>query len=354
MITFVRTLPDTAADLVAALAAAGVVPETSDPRLGPALRPPGAVARTGDHALVPVDAGLAEAAAAIRAAGARPWAIATTGAEVARAAAVGVDLWLRGLEAGGPVGDTTALVLIRAAAQTDRAWVAEGLSIRAIAAALAVGAAGFVLDAALWLTAGSPLSDAHRAALRTASGGHDTSVAGELAGSRERRLIRGPVTLAAPQSVIDAKTYDGRPTLDAVLVIQRDLGRMIPRIARHHPLRRGLDPLGTGRPVVQGPMANVSEGTGLAIAVRAAGGMPFAALGALDPDQAAKVLAAWASAVPAPWGVGVIGFDVMPYRDAHLASIAALGPRGPAAVTLAGGSTALAAALVARGMTPWL
>ena len=58
-------------------------------------------------------------------------------------------------------------------------------------------------------------------------------------------------------------------------------------IQAHHPLRPGLDPLGTGLPVVQGPMANVSETTGLARSVLDAGAMPFFALGALRATRKA-------------------------------------------------------------------
>ena len=60
-------------------------------------------------------------------------------------------LWLRGAEAGGPIGDATALTLIRAATAAGRRWVAEGLGPAASAAALAVGAAGIVIGPAVWL-----------------------------------------------------------------------------------------------------------------------------------------------------------------------------------------------------------
>lgn len=272
-------------------------------------------------------------------------------AEVHAAAADGAHLWLRGLEAAGPVPATTALILIRAAVQTGRPWVAEGLGPGASAAAVALGAAGVVLGPELWLATGTALPDTLRAQVAAARSGRDTRILGALQGQRARVLARGSVRAPVPQSLATARRHEG-------LAPATILDRIVAGIEAH---QRSLsttplssDPLGCGRPLVQGPMAHVSEGTELALAVAAAGGMPFAALSALEPSAARRVLRAWAQRVPSPWGVGVIGFDVMPHRDAHLDAIAALGERGPAAVTLAGGSVALARALMDRGLRPWL
>lgn len=311
MIAFVRPPPGTPTETILALAEAGFVPDGPD----------------------------------------APWVVVHDPDEIGRTEG---HLWLRGLEAGGPTGHSAAVVSIRAAVASGQPWVAEGLSARGMAAALAVGAAGIVIDAPLWLARESPLSDAERAAVRSASSGHDTTLSGELEGTLVRSLVRGAVSLPAPQNVADARAFDGVPMVEIARAVLRNVEERRARIADHHPLRAGLDPLRTGVPIVQGPMANVAEGTGLARSVRAAGAMPFAALGALDPAQAGDVLRAWADDVPAPWGVGIIGFDVMPYRDAHLAQVAALGARGPAAVILAGASPALALQVAARGAEPWL
>ena len=50
----------------------------------------------------------------------------------------------------------------------------------------------------------------------------------------------------------------------------------------------------------------------------------------------------------------MIGFDVMPHRDAHLDAIRALGDRGPQAIILAGASPQLARALSDEGLPIWL
>jgi acyl transferase domain-containing protein/NAD(P)H-dependent flavin oxidoreductase YrpB (nitropropane dioxygenase family)/acyl carrier protein len=317
------------AEASAALADAGFV-VASDPR----------------HRWLSPGPALAAEVAECRASGARPWVVVGEPDQVQQAAEAGGDLWLRGLEAAD-CGSLTALVLLRVASAAGRPFVIEGLSVRGMAAALAVGAAGVVLDAALWLTREVPLPEEHRVLVRTASSGHDTAVEGELGpGLRCRKLVRGPRSMPAPQNVADARRYEGQGTLQAARAL-------VAEVEQHLRAAEKLGPWGADA-LVQGPMANVAEGTGLARAVREAGAMPFAALGALDPDQARQVLEGFAREVPPPWGVGVIGFDVMPHRDAHLQAIAALGDRGPQVVALAGASPALATELGRRGMCAWL
>ena len=74
-----------------------------------------------------------------------PWVVVCSPAEVRAAAALQARLWLRGYEAGGVVSETSALILMRAAQGTT--FVVEGLGTRAMAASVAIGAAGIVLGA---------------------------------------------------------------------------------------------------------------------------------------------------------------------------------------------------------------
>jgi acyl transferase domain-containing protein/NAD(P)H-dependent flavin oxidoreductase YrpB (nitropropane dioxygenase family)/acyl carrier protein len=311
-----------------------------------------------------------------RAEGVTGWAVVRSPADVEQAAAHGAHLWLAGYEAGGAtVSCHTALTLIRAAVTTGCPWVVEGLGLRGMAAALAVGASGVVVGPQLWATRNSPLPEATKAALADARSGRDSILLGDgrsrvrvfgrtaQAAQRARRLA--PVDAAsllegwtqdpevpcpAPASVADASLFVGMGTLEA---FERLVAILADRVAaaRRVPAT-DQDPLGTGQPVVQGPMANVSEGTALSVAVARCGGLPFAALGALRPDEAVAVLRQHATAGH-PWGVGVIGFDVMPHRDAHLEAVARL-ERPPSAVILAGGSVALAIKVRDMGLRPWL
>ncbi|MBX2803722.1 MAG: SDR family oxidoreductase [Myxococcales bacterium] len=280
-----------------------------------------------------------------------PYVEVGTVAEVRRAAAEGHSLWLRGAEAAGPVSGTSALVLIRAAVATGKPWVVEGLSVAAQAACASVGAAGTVLGPELWLRSGNHTPAQVAARLRQVTGGRDTSLRGELLDRRRRVLtIPGGDPVDAPQSVAAARHHADQTAaavLDAVRAETTWVQGADPRGVL------ASDPVGAGTCVVQGPMANVAERTGLAVRVRAAGGLPFAALGALDPDRARAVLRDWSEQVPGPWGAGIIGFEMMPHRDAHIDALLQLEQR-PAAVLVAGGSVALARRLAVDGLQPWL
>jgi 3-oxoacyl-(acyl-carrier-protein) synthase/NAD(P)H-dependent flavin oxidoreductase YrpB (nitropropane dioxygenase family)/malonyl CoA-acyl carrier protein transacylase len=268
-----------------------------------------------------------------------PWIRVGTVAEVRAVAALGGSLWLTGLEAGGPCGEVSTLILIRAAKATGRPFVVAGVGRRGMAAALAVGAHGVQVDVHTWLLDDSPLDEAVRTGL-TRRSARDTTVLDGFRGLP-----------AHPELPVSCAIGDARPGASLAAwwtAFADDLQARVEAARTVHPLHS--DPFGTGTPIVQGPMANVSERPGLAAAVRDAGGLPFCALGALRPHQAEAVLEGM-RAVQEPWGAGVIGFDVMPHRDAHLAAVRASGPRS---VVLAGGSPALAVELQEQGLDPWL
>lgn len=293
----------------------------------------------------------------------RTFTLVRTVAEVRDAAARGDALWLRGQEAGGLVRDTTVLVLLRAAADTGCRWVAEGLGPRGCAAALALGAAGVVFDGLLWGATDLPWPDAWRQRVARLTSPRQTRLVGLLGDEQARLLVDDPRQLAelerAPGQALAGADGDDAPLPCPAVAALAPEGPLVEVVrslfaevcARrdealaHHPLR--TDPLGTGRAVVQGPMANVAESAGLGRAVAAAGGLPFCALGALAPEQAAEVVARQG---PHRFGVGVMGFEMLPHRDAHLACLA--GRALP--VILAGGSIALAQRLAEEGHEPWL
>jgi acyl transferase domain-containing protein/NAD(P)H-dependent flavin oxidoreductase YrpB (nitropropane dioxygenase family)/acyl carrier protein len=249
-------------------------------------------------------------------------------------------VWLRPTELGGPGSAFTALVLIRAAARSGRPWVCEGLSVRAAAAALAVGAVGVVVDTPLWGCAETDLAP-DVVALLAQAGTADSVVEGELGAGLVRKLVRGPRSIDAPQTVGDARPGLGRPLLE---VLDGWVSELHTRLAA---ARKPVP-----RTVAAGPMANVTERVGLARVLAARGVLPFLAMGALEPARVAALLAEWGD-LGAPFGVGLIGFDVMPHRDAHLDAVRAATPR-PSAVTIAGGTAALACRLQSEGFEAWL
>ncbi len=331
------------AELLAGWAPQGAA-QTGDVTVRPA-DPAGAV---GSDAWLPLDApdvtGFVARCAAARI---TPWVEVGDVPRLREAAAAGAQLWLRGQEAAGRCGEVGSVVLIRAAQQSGRPWVASGLGMRAMAAAVALGAAGIVLDVHLWPLEGSPLATPE---------GVDPRFEGRSA--RDTQLQDGRRTLHG----LPCSTAIGSPGWEhAVGTLSEAAVRFRSAVEAHAERMRSTrvltaDPFGTGRPIVQGPMANVAERPELGRAVLEAGGLPFCALGALRPDAARAVLDGMAS-LEGPWGAGVIGFDVMPHRDAHLQAVSSFGATvdGSARpVILAGGSPALASELVAKGLEPWL
>ncbi|NCG21353.1 MAG: SDR family oxidoreductase, partial [Rhodobacterales bacterium] len=298
--------------------------------------------------------------ASARAKGVRVWARVGNQAQVRDAQAAGVDLWLTPLEAAGIHGELAATVLIRLAHESGRPWVIEGLGPLGMAAAVSVGAVGVVLTTSVWMAADSPICPEQRANFsRIRSGRSTVSVRGsrEIARPGQPRSDRWWLDPdAATPSAQTAASMVVNDTVNLATVWrhrQAAIEQHLRALQHYNPLQ--LDPIGTGSPVIQGPMAHVSESPALAADILSAGALPFCALSALDPGQAHRGLVRMADELAGrPWGVGVIGFDVMPHRDAHIDAIIDLGPKGPSAVILAGGSPRLAVSMQERGLNPWL
>jgi len=377
VIVFAEPLPRTPRATLSGLADTVVVRAVDQGR-GPGITcwregAPGS-ARAGDHVLLEAGSGDVQA---LRQRALRVWWRCRTPAQVRSAAQAGVGAWLIGAEAGGRVGRATALTLIRQAAQhPGLAWVAAGLTRGARAASLAVGAAGIVLDAVIWGARGSPLHPSRRARLAGLGvresrllGDHDGVGLRVLAPREQLDALVERIDRQGPEAVqaelhgwwaresgpalvpVSVGELGAEPLAASELVARerRAMAEHLQQVRAHHPLRSGLDPLGTGVPIVQGPMANVAERPDLARAVRSAGALPFVALGALRPAEARAVLDGVRDVEPC--GAGLIAFDVAPHRQDH---VQALIERGPRPVILAGGSPALARRLAADGLEPWL
>ncbi len=333
--------------------------------------------RAGDHGVLPAGTdGLKEWVVHAFANGAVPWVEVSTPDDW-RALPQGVGVVLRPDEAGGPSAGVGLVILVRASVAQARPWVVAHASARATAAALAIGAVGAVCDAPLWATDGSPLRPELRDRVAQARTGRD-SERRELGDGTFRFLCRGnPEDLRAIRSAADPASKFGPrwwenqngvvPAPSGVREAAPGRGhstahawtRWWQHVDDHRVLvaqsrAASIDPLGTGRAVAQGPMANVSEGVPFAKTVLDAGAMPFLALGALRPGHAAARLKAWSSALSGPWGAGIIGFDAMPHRDAHIEAVRALGTSGPAAVTLAGATPDFARHVLSLGLNLWL
>ncbi len=83
-------------------------------------------------------------------------------------------------------------------------------------------------------------------------------------------------------------------------------------------------------PVVQGPMANISDQLAFAIKIAENGALPIFALGGLLENEAARLLsgAKESKLSEMPYGSGIIGLEVVkPRREKHLESISKFGPK---------------------------
>ncbi|MFX1277800.1 MAG: beta-ketoacyl synthase N-terminal-like domain-containing protein [Promethearchaeota archaeon] len=87
--------------------------------------------------------------------------------------------------------------------------------------------------------------------------------------------------------------------------------------------------LGIKYPIIQGPMANISDNLSFARKISNNGALPILALGGLLPDETSELLSNCNAEKLSenPYGCGIIGLDaVKPRRDEHLRCISKFGP----------------------------
>ncbi|TDE18972.1 beta-ketoacyl synthase N-terminal-like domain-containing protein, partial [Actinomadura sp. 6K520] len=266
---------------------------------------------------------------------------------VARGFTGDVGLVARGAEAGGRVGDLGTFVLLQrlmADPSVDvPVYAAGGIGPRTAAAAVAGGAAGVVLDVQLALVREADPS---------------AEVAAALAEPEAAAATRGrtpPVGQDGPSAAALAarhKTAGG-----VVQEIREQIAAHLRAAVRAEPLAPREDASGRAYPVVQAPMAHVSDRSAFAGAVAQEGGLPFLALALMDGEQVAALLRETADRLGGrPWGAGIAaaapaGCTPTDVREAQLAAVRAAGP--PYAL-LAGGCAAEAAALEEAGIGAYL
>ena len=109
---------------------------------------------------------------------------------------------------------------------------------------------------------------------------------------------------------------------------------------------------GTRHPIIQGPMANVSDIPGFAAAIADEGALPFVAVGSLDGVQTRRLLKETGTEMKdRPWGVGVLGF--LP-GDLYGEQLNAVTETAPRFAIISGGNPGQAAQLESRGIATYL
>jgi acyl transferase domain-containing protein/NAD(P)H-dependent flavin oxidoreductase YrpB (nitropropane dioxygenase family)/NAD(P)-dependent dehydrogenase (short-subunit alcohol dehydrogenase family)/4'-phosphopantetheinyl transferase EntD len=319
------------------------------------------------------------------------------------AARLGADFVVAsGVEAAGPVSAKTSFILLQelAGAVDIPVVIRGGLGPRGAAAAFALGAAGTILDSQLLLVEDSGLGGALRGELAQRSAS-DTEVVGELAGRPFRALslagkdaVRAMVEreweifsrhlpeaerAAAFGRVLEPAWTGGLQARNGLLPVgqglafaqrfaergwdvrqvveeyRRVLVESIGRVKRSFPFVQDsalAREHGVRFPVVQGPMAVVTDTPRLAAAVAKAGALPFCATAGLSVPRIRELLAeARAVLGDAPFGAGIIGF--LPLEGADNAVLGDDTAR-PAFVTIAGGTPAQARRLEEAGIRAYL
>ncbi len=329
--------------------------------------------------------------AVIASAGRRPVAEVTDRAMACAAVAAEIEnLVVVGNEAGGFVGEEPAFILLQAVlAQVPascRVWVRGGIGLSTAAGCLAAGAAGVVLDGALWLARESDLPSLTKDRISSWDG-VETTVVSVRPGLAFRGFASPGSALLQRLREIDVQNGDRESELRGLAGFEADalwpagqdaafgagfareyvtVGGIVPAVeaaidaglasARaSHPLAAG-SPLaeshGTRYPIVQGPMTRVSDRPEFARAVADAGALPFLALALMRGEEVRGLLAETAATIVGkPWGVGLLGFTTPELRREQISAV--LDAKPPFAL-IAGGRPDQAGELERAGIPTYL
>ncbi|MDQ1399704.1 MAG: hypothetical protein QOK20_1636 [Acidimicrobiaceae bacterium] len=302
----------------------------------------------------------------------------------------------KGSESGGPIGDTTAYVLLQQLLADPTidlpVWCAGGIGLHTAAAAIAGGAAGVVLDAQLALVKEAALPAEIQSAIRAMDGSETTvigshrvytrpdlpvavegleggekggngatrpappSTPGDIAPRLGARDLRNQLLPIGQDGAFARPLADAHPTAGAVVAaIRQSITDHLAAARTSRPLAAG-SAFATARgltvPVAQGPMTRVSDRAAFALAVAEAGGLPFLALALMGGDEVRTLLEETSALLEGrTWGVGILGFVPAELRETQLAVVHDIRP--PCAL-IAGGRPSQAAPLEAAGIDTFL
>ncbi len=344
---------------------------------------------------------LQESIAALRAQGARLFLECLDLDHVRLAGQWAVDgIIARGNEAAGPVASESSFILLQRilAATSLPVYVQGGIGPHTAAACMAAGAAGVVLDCQCALARESSLPDQMRGMLASFDGtqtrclelpgGGGIRIASRINRSAAESLIRELALLIADgadnafleenvMARLAAAVSADRG--DRVWLLGQDIGlaaglaerfvtvggivaaicdhvNRLPTLLSAGDILRGDAPLaashGTRYPIVQGPMARISDSADFALAVAEAGGLPFLAAAMLEAGELESMLAATARCLgKRPWGVGLLGF--LP-PDRYRAQVEVVLRHRPPFALIAGGRPEQARLMEEQGIATYL
>ncbi|MGC9779110.1 MAG: acyltransferase domain-containing protein [Candidatus Heimdallarchaeota archaeon] len=292
---------------------------------------------------------------------------------------------VKGNEAAGRVGDQTSFILAQQFADAGLPFIVQGgIGLYTTPAVFAVGAKAIVLDTQLFLTPESPLSNQVKEFLSKLDA-TDTKVLGESTSKKYRVYARLGTKIVREivqkeKELLELTKKERTKVFQEILLSKRDMfdkddisnclipiGQDIPfagiltakfkdvngiingllkqakkqikEAIMNYPFRENTEiakTLGVKYPLIQGPMANVSESPKFAKVTSNAGALPFLALGSLFPNQTRTLISETKKALgEKPFGCGLIGLEAnKTARDEHLKIIKELKP--PFVVVAAG------------------
>ncbi len=307
----------------------------------------------------------------------------------------------KGNEAGGLVASESSFILLQRllGATALPVWVHGGIGPHTAAACMAAGAAGVVLDSQCALARESSLSPRMQRTLASFDGTQtrclelpggrglriatriDRAAADAFLGRMEELIAGGSEEAGLVDRVaacLGAAVTEG-PETDRVWPLGQDIGlaaglaerhvtvggivgavcdhvNRLPELLARGDMLREDAPLArshrTRYPIVQGPMARISDTADFALAVAEAGGLPFLAAAMLRPAELEPMLAATASALAGrSWGVGLLGF-LPPARYREQEEVLLRTP--PPYALIAGGRPEQARRLEEKGIATYL
>jgi len=312
-------------------------------------------------------------------------------AEKAGAAA----LIARGCEGPGWVSETNGLVLIQEILSVTGlpVFLQGGVSFRSAAGVMAAGVAGVVLDVHLLLTEQSAISEDFRQFLRGLGLPASMLLAEQAGGSlrvysrvgtRIVREMRKQEESLLPEEFDGYRdrlralvsNYRGAPDSDDMLLpLSEDIAEAQAIAEEYGSAESALKALsrqmasgnaawpfeqgaalcsdhGTRFPVVQGPMAHVSDNPDFLAAVLKGGALPVLAMGNMPAPIAKESLRMAAEKTQGCFGVGLIGLEVN--RDCYEAHLEIMKESPPPMAVLAAGSPDLARRVEAFGTACYL
>ena len=271
-------------------------------------------------------------------------------------------LVLKGNESGGFVGESSCFILLQKWRKLTSLplWVRGGVTPHVAAACSALGVVGGVLDSQVLLLNESPLAQDLLPVLENLSG-DETVAVGDDDGCEYFRVLLRPAYRSAKEFCDSGEGQRGNALkqlaqgkvnwhdpINSLLPLGQDVcfasswrkqyGHMAAVFraidsAVDNSLRQAVEctplsensplaqSLGIALPVVQGPMARVSDNVQFALAVSQGGAMPTIALSLMNGQPLTELLEETSKALDgAPWGIGLLGFAPQELFDQQLAA----------------------------------